>query len=298
MTPPTVWVVAPVHNRRHFTEPFLACLHRQTYGPIKVVIFDDGSTDGTSDMIRTKFPNVITLRGDGNVWWTASVNRAVHRALSEAAAQDYILVMNDDVEVEPGFVETLVRLGTAHPKSLVGALHVDLRTTRIDDGGVIINWWTAKHSVLNRGRRPAEFAPGHFERCSYLTGRAALIPSRVFREMGPYDEQHFLNCADTELPVRAARRGYELLVCYGAAVHGHVQAMADENKPDTYRLGMLGRYFFGVKSYARLNYRFYFARTGAGPNPIRLAAYLVADFARITAYFIRGMFSPPITPVR
>lgn len=291
MTAPDVWVVTPVHNRRRFTEPFLRCLHRQSWTRLHIVIVDDGSTDGTTEMIRDSFPGVTLLRGNGNLWWTAAVNLGIRHVLSEAHAADYVLVMNDDLEVESDFVDTLLRFAAARPRALVGAPTVDASAGdwRIEDGGVRINWWTAKHQVLNRGRAVDEFPPGHYERPSYLTGRTALIPTQTFREVGLYDAEHFLNCGDTELPVRAAQRGWELYVCYDTVVCSHVDAVARENRGQSLRLtpSDIRDYYFGIKSYTRLKYRYHFARTAARGNPLRFAAYLVSDVARITVHLLR-----------
>lgn len=300
MKRPTVWVVTPVHNRRHYTEPFLRCLHRQSWSELRIIIIDDGSTDGTREMIRHDFPQVILLRGDGNLWWTAAMNLGVRHALTSAQDQDYILALNDDIEIDATFVSTLVRFATSHSRSLVGGVVVPINDSQhVADGGVVINWWTAKHRVLNRGTRLADLPPNYAVQPSYLTGRCALIPVKVFREVGLYDERHFINCGDTELPVRATRHNYQLYVTYGAVVKSHVDAVQAINKPGPLSFRGAAEYFFGIKSYARLRYRFHFARTAAGDNHLRFAVYFLCDLVRITAHFVsrlaptrRGLHRP------
>ena len=66
---PTVFVVIAVHNRRVITSQCLEKLQKQSYNPVKIIVIDDGSTDGTAEMIRKDYPNVIILIGDGNFWW-------------------------------------------------------------------------------------------------------------------------------------------------------------------------------------------------------------------------------------
>ncbi len=287
---PTVYVVVPVHNRKHYTEPFLRCMVEQTWPNLKVIIVDDGSTDGTSEMIREQYPEVVLLHGDGNLWWTAATNVGIREALKTATDDDYVLVMNDDLEVDGDFVETLVRFAQTHPKSLVGAITVDISNPDlIDDGGVMINGWTAKSRVLNKGAQRSEIEDGYFVEPSYLTGRTALIPAPAFHEVGLYDEEHFINCGDTEFPVRAARKGYRLYVLYDAVVKNHVDAVQAINKRSGYSFSDIREYFFGIKSYARLKYRFYFARTAAKDNPLRYLSYLSFDLARITYHFFKNI---------
>ena len=67
-------IVIPVHNRREFTRQCLACLAVQTYRNVQTIVVDDGSTDGTDIMISQEFPDVVVMRGDGNLWWTEATN--------------------------------------------------------------------------------------------------------------------------------------------------------------------------------------------------------------------------------
>jgi GT2 family glycosyltransferase len=72
-----IFIVIPVHNRRDFTRECLLSLRKQTYKNFKVIIVDDGSMDGTGDMIEKDFPEVIPLKGDGELWWTGATNMGV-----------------------------------------------------------------------------------------------------------------------------------------------------------------------------------------------------------------------------
>ena len=62
---PAVFVLVPVHNRREITRKFIACLTKQTYSPLQIIVIDDGSSDGTADMVRQDAPNAHVIRGDG-----------------------------------------------------------------------------------------------------------------------------------------------------------------------------------------------------------------------------------------
>jgi GT2 family glycosyltransferase len=279
-----------VHNRRRYTECALGCLARQTWPDLHAIVVDDGSTDGTAEMVRRDFPDVTLLRGDGSLFWTGAANLGIRHALESASPEDYVLALNDDLEIDDDFVETLVRFAMARPRALVGAVTVDITDPeRIDDGGVSINWWTAKHRVLNRGRRLSEFASGHTTRPSYLTGRGVCIPVSALLEVGLYDDRHFQQCGDSELPIRAARRGYELFVLYDAIARSHMDAALALNRSPRVTLRSARDYFFGVRSNTRLKYRWYIGLAGAGPNPLRLLCYLSFDLARITASFVRRL---------
>ena len=64
---PLVALVIPVYNNKEDTQEFLESLKSVTYPNFKVIIVDDGSTDGTEEMLRHDYPEVIVLKGDGNL---------------------------------------------------------------------------------------------------------------------------------------------------------------------------------------------------------------------------------------
>src|SRR4051794_654183 len=107
---PIIYIVIPVHNRLDATRKCLASLHNQTYTGFRIVLVDDGSTDGTSEFVRESYPDVMVLSGDGNLWWTGAINLGIRYALAQASENYAVLVINNDVEVYSDYLETLYRL--------------------------------------------------------------------------------------------------------------------------------------------------------------------------------------------
>jgi GT2 family glycosyltransferase len=105
-----------------------------------------------------------------------------------------------------------------HPGAIIGSVETVSDAPRIiKSGGVLVNWKIAKRKVLNQGKSLDQFPEGHIVAVDRLTGRGTLFPSQVFRGVGLYDNTHFRQCGDTELPVRASFKfGYPLLVSYDA----------------------------------------------------------------------------------
>jgi GT2 family glycosyltransferase len=113
-----IFIVIPVHNRKHFTRACLLSIRKQTLPNFKVIVVDDGSTDGTGEMIEEGFPDVILLKGDDNLWWTGDTNIGVEYALEQADHDDYIYLhcMYDDTIVRPAYLQTLLDTALNHPK--------------------------------------------------------------------------------------------------------------------------------------------------------------------------------------
>ncbi len=280
-----IYVVVPVFNRRSLTERFLHCMREQRFRNFATIIVDDGSTDGTAELVAEQFKEVQVLRGDGNLWWTGAINLGIRHAMASASQDAAILVLNDDLEIDSDYLETLHKLWRSNPRTLIGSLAVDIRNPEVIlDGGRIVNWWTAKMTMLNLQRKLYEFPKNHYADVSLLTGWGTLIPIQVFREIGLYDDKHFQQCGDTELPVRAKKAGYRLVVSYDAIVKVHADASDGVNVSSRYSLRDLKRYFFDVKSNYRLKYRLFFDLKTAR-NPFAFVSFFLFDLIRITGHF-------------
>ena len=103
-----VHALIPAHNNKPEVLEVLRCLERQRYGDLNVLLVDDGSTDGTGDEVRRRFPRVRVLQGDGDLWWTGANVLGVADVLERAQEGDYLLLLNNDVSVDEGYVGELV----------------------------------------------------------------------------------------------------------------------------------------------------------------------------------------------
>ena len=284
-----IYIVIPCFNRREMTRKNMECLRQQTNQNFKVIVVDDGSTDGTSEMLESDFPEVIVLKGDGNLWWTGAINVGIRHALELCDETDYIMVQNDDLTVADDYIETFYRLGAEHPDTLIQS--VELIPTKdgrhkVNSGGNKVNWLTAKGYDLNKGKYISEFERGYFVESSTLTGRGVLIPSEVFRKIGIYNDRHYAQCGDTEFPRRAYKAGYKLIVTYDNPVYSYALTETHINHIKRYKFSVKGfkKYFFNIRSNANLRYRFWFAYDSA-TNPIKGTIYFFFDMLRVSYHY-------------
>lgn len=200
---PRVVLLVPVYNRREITRGFLAALRTLDYPALQIVIVDDGSPDGTAEMIEREFPEVRLVRTPGNYWWSRCMNAGLRAVLPEQP--EYILTLNDDVTFDRSFLRHLVRHAQEHPRTLVGSMvYYQEEPGRVWYAGGKIAWLRGElihRTTLENGR------------LEWLTAMGVLIPSGVFAEVGVYDEQRFPQyVADAELSMRAQKAGYHLAV--------------------------------------------------------------------------------------
>ena len=187
-------------------------------------MIDDGSSDGTSEMIQKEFPEVVLLHGDGNLWWTAAINLGVKYALEKAA--DYIMTLNNDTIATDDFIEKMMFWLQKKPNALLGALFLDKGSGTPIFGGEIINWKTTFSKDLLNTLAPNERYGLH--RVTHFPGRGLVIPSQVFDKIGFFDEKYLPHyAADYDFTHRAFRAGYEIYCNYDARLLIYPSASGD-----------------------------------------------------------------------
>src|SRR4051794_23349383 len=100
-------ILLPVHNRRPITEGFIRALFAQTTGDYRLFLVDDGCTDGTVAAVQSLLPaeRLVVIHGDGQLWWAGALQRAWQLLSALPAGDaDAVLIINDDVGIEPGFL--------------------------------------------------------------------------------------------------------------------------------------------------------------------------------------------------
>jgi GT2 family glycosyltransferase len=220
----TVYIVFPVHNRIEETKAFLASLARQTVDDYRLVICDDGSTDGTADYIAKHYPDVIVVAGTGQLWWTAGINRCVRYVLSHCEDSDYILTLNNDTTLPADYIRQKLERAGQYPDTIIGSLCVYAdNENMIETSGYVMNFKKCRGERLTRpGEIRGERHRGVAE-VTHLPGKGVLLPVRVFRDIGLYDEENLPQYhADTDLVLRAHKAGYKVLIDFDSIVYSEV----------------------------------------------------------------------------
>lgn len=200
---PELYILLPVHNRRATTSRFLACLKAQTYQDYHLLLIDDGSTDGTAELARELIPALTVLRGSGDWWWAGSLQQGIEwLGQREIAAEDVVLMINDDVTFGPHFLKHAVMLLQTMPRTLLLAQAVSKQTGLPLVSGV--------EADLKKWQfRPAESA----DRINCLTTNGLFVRWGDLRQIGGFHPRllpHYN--ADYEFTLRAHQKGFHLRV--------------------------------------------------------------------------------------
>ena len=206
---PEVAVVIPIHNGSDLTARCLASIRASSVSPSQVIVVDDGSTDGSADVIRKGFPEVVVLRGSGSLWWSASMNAGARRAFADGAS--HVLSLNNDCVMSQQSLEMLCRRAAS---AEVGLICSKVRNWpedgRLISAGGAIDWWLRGPFLRGAG----EIDDGRFDSVAlvdWVPGMGVLIPRECYESVGGYDSRRFPHyMGDIDFALRVKNRGYSL----------------------------------------------------------------------------------------
>jgi GT2 family glycosyltransferase len=224
---------------------------REQSRPVDVVVVDNGSGDDSPELIREQFPEVTLLELGANLGFGPAINRAVreHRA-------DPLILLNNDVECEPRFVEALLDAAAEGVQAVAGVLVQERDPGLIDSAGVV-----ADSTLMGFDHLHGEPLAAAADAADPLgpTGGAALYDRAAFEAVGGFDERIFLYFEDLDLALRMAAAGARCRLAGEArALHAYSASLGAKSGAKFAHTGwsrgyMLRRY--GVMSQPRLALR-------------------------------------------
>jgi N-acetylglucosaminyl-diphospho-decaprenol L-rhamnosyltransferase len=210
MADPRIEIVMITHNRREElrrTLEFLAELPEQP----RVTLVDNGSDDGTAEVVRRQFPSVRLLTPGRNL---GAVGRNLAVALVEAP---YVAFCDDDTWWEPGALKAAADVLDLHPRLAVVTAHILVEPGASDDP-----------MSLEMARSPLPAAPGlpGHPLLSFLAG-ASIVRRRAFEEAGGFSPRLWLGGEEELLASDLARRGWLMTYLPEIVVHHHPSRARD-----------------------------------------------------------------------
>jgi N-acetylglucosaminyl-diphospho-decaprenol L-rhamnosyltransferase len=224
---------------------------REQSRPVDVVVVDNGSSDGSLELLREEFPEVAVMALGRNLGFGPALNRAIdeHRA-------DPLILLNDDAAAGPRFVEALLDAAAEGVQAVAGVLLQERSPGLIDSAGVVADRTLMGFDHLHG--EPLAAAGGGADPLG-PSGGAALYDRAAFEAVGGFDERIFLYYEDLDLALRLAAAGARCRLAAGAtAVHAYSASLGAGSGRKFAHTGwsrgyMLRRY--GVMSHPRLALR-------------------------------------------
>ena len=224
----------------------VASLPRLDYSNWVATVVDNGSTDGSVEALRQRFPEQRLIVLEKNLGFCGGNNRGIADALERGA--DYVLLLNTDIEVHPRLVGELVEVARA--QSGVGA--VGAKNLRLENHSEVWGAWNelAYNSdlvrVVGQGRSDGPAFAGVRE-VEGVIGNGMMMSRAALERIGGFDENFFAYHEDMDWCCRARAAGFRVLYCGAAVVYHRGFSTADARRPVPfpvlYFLGRNGVYF-------------------------------------------------------
>jgi len=209
MNAPPVYVVMLTWNRVDDTLACIASLVQSSYQPIRIIVCDNGSTDGTPQVLRTSYPLIQIIELGHNHGFAAGANVGLRQALADGA--DQILLINNDTIVAASMVAHLVAAAAPDVGIVAPMIYFADAPNIIWSIGGLRSPWTLEQAGDWRGRCDRGAWPDIVAR-DFVTGCAMLLSATALRTVGLFDERFFMYYEDSDLCVRMQRGGYRILM--------------------------------------------------------------------------------------
>lgn len=223
MRQPTVAIIVLNYNGLDLLNKCLRSLKQSNYSSYKVLVVDNGSTDGSAEFIARQYPDYVKLqKNQDNLGFSKGNNEAIKLCFDS----DYIVLLNNDTEVEPDWLAELIAVAEKDPT--IGALQPKLRSLKdrnmFDHNGAAGGYFDRFGYTVCRGRvfYTIEKDTGQYDdvrEVFWAGGPAILLRRRVLQEVGLLDEDFQAHFEEIDLCWRIRLAGYRILYVPSAVVY-------------------------------------------------------------------------------
>ncbi len=228
----TTTVIIPNYNGLKFLDECIRSLDAQTYRNFRILVVDNGSTDGSVEWLKEHGIETIFLAE--NTGFSGAVNTGIR-----AADTPYVILLNNDTRADEYYVAELVRaIGRSDRIFSVSSRMIQMYQPQLmDDAGDMYSLlgWAYQRGVgqeIHRYRKPCRV----FSACA----GAAIYRREVFQEIGYFDEMHFAYLEDLDVGYRARIAGYDNVYCPAATVW-HVGSGTSGSKYNSFKVKLAAR---------------------------------------------------------
>ena len=206
-------------NQYELTKACLISLQNCNYKNYKVILVDNASRDNSGPKLKENFPDIIFFQNHQNKGFTGANNRGINYAIDQK--YDYVMLLNNDTEVAPGFIDSLLK--TFDKDKKIGAVQP------------LILFWKKKDLVWNYG--------GKFEKISgrvitlnrglsklhikkskhtdWISGCCFMVKTEVVKKVGLLDDFFFVYFEDADWSIRIKNAGYKLGLDFNSVIFHH-----------------------------------------------------------------------------
>lgn len=191
----------------------------------KVIVADNGSTDGSLEVLKNEFPEAEVWAFDRNYGFARGYNIALERALKEG--YEYTLLLNSDVRVSPDWLDPLVSFMSAHPQAAACQPKIlsDVNPNKFEYAGAAGGFLDKHGYPYCRGRilGHCETDHGQYDGAAvpvfWASGAALLVRTRIYEEVGGLDTHFFAHMEEIDLCWRMQLAGFKVFAVTDSTVY-------------------------------------------------------------------------------
>ncbi len=216
------YVVIPNWNGIDLIRDCLDSLREQTLAH-QVIVVDNGSVDGSNEVIRKEYPEVELLEFPNNAGFSGGVNRGIRPAIEHGAS--YIALLNNDAVADSNWLEKLVAMAEANPQvGVVTSKILKQDRVHLDSTG---DMYSISGLPFPRGRNEVDH--GQYDDSTQRlifagSGGASLYRVEMLKEIGLFDERFFAYYEDSDIGFRGQLAGWKMMYEPAAKVYHYVSA--------------------------------------------------------------------------
>lgn len=241
---PLVSIIIPNWNGRDILSDCLTSLNQLTYPNYEIIVVDNGSTDGSGQMVKNQFPEVNLIASPDNLGFACGCNLGI-----KASKGAVIALFNNDATAEPLWLEKLVDLLEQEPKIGIcsGVILYDEPRDIVWSAGSRIDAITGMDWRFGHGQKlnGAE----EIRDIDYIPGCAFLFPRSILTKIGLLNENYFFYGEDLDWTFCLKRLGYELRVDSSALVWHKASFSRRKNPLQGYYQQMKGLFRIYLKHF-------------------------------------------------
>lgn len=229
-----VTVIIPNYNGIRFLKDCLKSLEEQTFQEFRILIVDNGSTDGSVEFIREQYPDIQLFALRKNYGFSIAVNKGIKESTTK-----YVILLNNDTVVHKDYIKELYNHITSSDKIFsVSSRMISYQNRDVmDDAGDLYSvlGWAFQRGVgqpLKNYDKPCRV----FSACA----GAAIYRRDVFKKIGLFDKHHFAYLEDIDVGYRARIAGYRNEYCPGAMVY-HIGSATSGSKYNEFKVKLAAR---------------------------------------------------------
>ena len=217
-------------NSFELTRDTLSSLQKTSFQNYDCIVVDNGSVDDSAQQLLSAFPQIILLKAGENKGFTGGNNIGMQFALEHGYA--YIMMLNNDVEVAPDFLEPLIEklnlnnnIGAVQP-----LIYFEHDKNIIWNAGSTYNTLLGICATPNYNQRDNAHAQMKVhKKIDWITGCAFMIRASVLQQVGLLKQGFFIYYEDVDLSFRIKQAGFDLAYVPSSVIY-HIAGMSHKSK--------------------------------------------------------------------